>query len=108
MPASNVKIVVFVPPSHADAVREALGKAGAGVIGNYDYCTFSTRGVGRFRGNAQSHPVVGKAGVHESVEEERIETVAPRAMLDDILAAIKSVHPYEEAPVDIFPLENIP
>ncbi len=45
----NVKIVIFVPESHADIVREAMGKAGAGKIGNYSFCSFSSKGVGRFR-----------------------------------------------------------
>ena len=105
--SKNVKLVVFVPTAHADAVREALGKAGAGKIGNYDFCSFSSRGLGRFFGNERSHPVIGQAGKLETVEEERIEVVLPRAILTKVIAKIKSVHPYEEVVFDVYPLEDI-
>lgn len=107
MVPQTIKLVVFVPLSHADAVRQALGEAGAGKIGNYDFCSFSSRGVGRFKGNEQSHPAVGSAGVYEQVEEERIEVVVSRDLLKEIIAKIKSVHPYEEVPIDLYPLEHI-
>jgi len=47
--SNNVKIVVFVPETHTDTVREAMGKTGAGKIGNYTYCSFSSKGIGRFK-----------------------------------------------------------
>src|SRR5947209_8917967 len=43
------KLVVFVPADAAEQVRRALTTAGAGAIGAYDSCTFSTPGEGRFR-----------------------------------------------------------
>lgn len=105
--SEKVKLVVFVPLSHADAVRQALGEAGAGKIGNYDFCSFSSRGTGRYRGNEQSNPVIGMAGKHESVEEERIETVVPRSILKEVIEKMKAAHPYEEVAFDIYPLEEI-
>ncbi len=101
-----VKIVVFVPATHADKVREALAESGAGHIGNYDCCSFSVKGIGRFRGLEDSRPFIGKAGKIEEVEEERIETICPSEKLDEVLAAIKKVHPYEEPAIDIYPLLN--
>lgn len=101
-----VKIAVYVPSSHADKVRQALAAAGAGNIGNYDYCSFTTKGTGRFRGNEASKPFIGKAGQIEEIEEERIETICPRKRLDKVLAAVKKAHPYEEPAVDIYPLLN--
>lgn len=106
METKNVKLVVFVPLSSADAVRKALGEAGAGKIGNYDFCSFSTQGVGRFRGNEHSNPTLGKAGEFETVEEERIETIVPREILENVIEKVKSVHPYEEVAFDIYPLED--
>jgi hypothetical protein len=106
MIGNNVKLVVFVPVLHADAVRQALGEAGAGKIGNYDCCSFSTCGIGRFRGNEQSHPSIGEAGRLESVEEEKIETIVPRAILKEVIEKMKTVHPYEEVAFDIYPLEE--
>ena len=106
MKTKNVKFVVFVPLSHADAVRQSLGKAGAGKIGNYNFCSFSSRGIGRFRGNEKANPVIGKAENYEAVKEERIETIVPRKILKNIIKKIKAVHPYEEVAFDIYPLEN--
>lgn len=107
MLGNNVKLVVFVPLSHTDAVRRALGEAGAGTIGNYNFCSFSTRGVGRFRGNESSHPVIGSAEKYEQVEEERIEVVVSREILNAVVEKMKTVHPYEEVAFDVYPLEEV-
>lgn len=103
----NVKLVIFVPTSHAEAVRQELGKAGAGKIGNYDFCSFSSPGIGRFRGNSSSNPAIGTSGSYESVEEERIEVLVPRIILKDVISKVISVHPYEEVPYDIYALEDL-
>ncbi len=107
MNSNNVKIVVFVPETHTDVVRDAMGKAGAGKIGNYSHCTFSTNGVGRFRPEAGAKPHIGEVGKLEEVQEERIETVCSREKLQEVIKAIKEVHPYDEVAMDIYPLENI-
>lgn len=104
MNPKRVKLVVTAPISHADIVREALGKAGAGKIGDYDFCTFSVRGTGRFRGNENSNPTIGESGKFEEVEEERIETVCDFEKVPEILNAMKAVHPYEEPAYDVIPL----
>lgn len=106
MESKFLKIVVFVPVTHADKVREALAISGAGHIGNYDYCSFSLKGVGRFRPLEGSQPFIGESGKVEEVEEERIETICPREKLDEVLAEIKKVHPYEEPVIDLYPLLN--
>lgn len=107
MNTQNVKLVVFVPLSHTDVVRQTLGEAGAGKIGNYDFCSFSSRGTGRFRGNEKTNPAIGEAGKYEAVEEERIEVIVPRDILKEVIEKVKSVHPYEEIAFDIYPLENL-
>ena len=99
-----VKIVVFVPESHADAVREAIGGAGAGKIGGYTFCSFSSKGVGRFLPGDNTHPTIGEVGKFESVVEERIEVVCEKELLPQVVAAIKEVHPYEEVALDMYPL----
>lgn len=101
-----VKVVIYTPLSHADAVRKALAESGAGHIGKYDFCSFSTRGLGRFRGRKGSSPFIGKPGKVEEVEEERIETICPEKILPRVLEAIKKAHPYEEPAIDIYPLLN--
>lgn len=107
MKSDNVKIVVFVPETHTDIVRDAMGKAGAGKIGNYSYCTFSSKGTGRFKPEVGANPHIGEVGKPEEVSEERIETVCSREKLQEVLKAIKAVHPYDEIALDIYPLENI-
>ncbi len=106
METKNVKFVVFVPLSHTDAVRKVLGEAGAGKIGNYDFCSFSSRGTGRFRGDKKTNPAIGEVGKYEAAEEERIEVIVPRKILKEVIKKAKSVHPYEEVAFDIYPIEN--
>ena len=99
-----VKIVVFARETHADAVREAMGKAGAGKMGNYSFCSFSAKGIGRFKPEKGAHPTVGKVGRIESVSEERIETICERKRLKAVISAIPKVHPYEEPAFDVYSL----
>ena len=106
MKTKFVKIVVYVPLDKADLVRKAIGESGAGNIGNYDFCSFSSRGVGRFRPNDKAKPYVGKSGKIEEVEEERIEVICSREKAKAVIKEIKKVHPYEEIALDVFPLIN--
>jgi hypothetical protein len=107
MQSTHVKIVIFVPETYTDIVREAMGNAGAGKIGNYTHCTFSSKGIGRFKPEVGANPHIGEVGTHEEVIEERIETVCSRDILQDVVRAIREVHPYDEIAMDIYPLENI-
>lgn len=99
---SKLKIVTFVPLENADAVRRALGDAGAGVIGEYSYCSYSVTGKGRFMPSADAHPHIGQPGVAEIVDEERIEVVCDRSDAKAVIAAMKAVHPYEEVAFDMY------
>lgn len=103
----NYKLVVFVPAAHGDRLREAMGNAGAGVIGNYAHCSFTVRGIGRFTPAPGANPAIGEVGRPETVEEERIETVCPAASLKAVLAAIRRAHPYEEPAIDVYPLADL-
>ena len=107
MNSKNVKIVVFVPETHADVVREVMGRAGASQIGNYSFCSFSSKGKGRYKPEEGADPHIGKVGKFEEVDEERIETICPREKLGQVIAAIKKVHPYDEVALDVYPLEDI-
>lgn len=103
----NVKIVTFVPETHADIVRKAMGDAGGGRIGNYSHCSFSVKGKGRFTPLAGSNPTIGELGKPEEVDEERIEMICEFALLDKVIDAMKSVHPYEEIAYDVYPFVEI-
>ena len=100
----KVKIVTFVPIENADSVRQALGEAGAGKIGEYSYCSYSIIGKGRFLPSGRAHPHIGEPGKPELVTEERIEVVCDRNSAKAVIAAMKSAHPYEEVAFDIYPL----
>jgi len=102
----NKKIVVYVPLSHADKVREAIGNAGAGQLGKYSFCSFSVRGTGRFMPELGANPHIGNVGVPELVEEDRIEVTCKEDVVDEVISAIKSVHPYEEVALDVYSLDN--
>lgn len=101
------KIVVYVPESHADIVREAIGNAGAGKIGYYTHCMFTIKGTGQFKPGEGANPTIGEVGKLEKVEEERIETVCAEEKLKDVLKAIKENHPYEEPATDVYPIEVV-
>ena len=105
--SENVKLVVFVPETHADIVREALGKSGAGGIGNYSFASFSSKGVGRFKPEVGANPAIGSVGELEAVQEERIEVVCPREKIHEVLSALRAVHPYEEIAFDVYPLISL-
>lgn len=100
----QVKIVVFVPKSHTDVVRKAMGDAGAGKIGLYSHCSYSTDGIGRFVPLDGAHPTIGEVGKPEEVIEERIECVCDVSIAKNVITAMRKVHPYEEVAFDIYPL----
>ncbi len=104
MQFSRVKIITTVPPADADALREVLGKAGAGNIGEYSFCSFSCQGQGRFIPSENANPHIGKANKLEIVEEERIEVICDGANARQVIAALRQAHPYEEPAIDIVPL----
>lgn len=104
MEPSLYHLIVYTPVDAADKVRTALAIAGAGKIGAYDSCSFSTKGTGRFRPTEEANPAIGSAGNLEQVEEEKIEVVVPSEVLTDVLQAAKRVHPYEEPAIHVLPM----
>ncbi len=101
------KIVVYVPASHGDALRKAMGAAGAGVIGDYTHCMFTLTGTSQFKPGEGSNPHTGEVGKLSTVDEERIETVCDGDKLPGIVAAIRKTHPYEEPAFDVYPIELV-
>lgn len=102
------KLVVFAPLESADRVRDALTAAGAGGIGNYDSCSFTAEGQGRFRPLDGATPAVGLLGEVEVVAEARIESVLPRSRRREALEAVRAAHPYEEPAYDVIELAEVP
>ena len=89
-------LVVYVPASHTEQVLEAIGDAGAGRIGNYSHCSFTTPGTGRFTPHDGAEPYLGQVGTPEEVDEDRIECVVELPLLGAVVAALRATHPYEE------------
>ena len=100
------KLTTYVPVADADRVREALARAGAGVIGDYDSASFSTAGQGRFRPLEGAQPTIGEVGTLEVVDEVRIECVLARAARPSVVAAMLAAHPYEEPAYDVVELAD--
>lgn len=100
------KLAVYVPTAHLEAVRHAIGEAGAGAIGNYSHCTFSSTGIGTFLPGDRTTPFIGAHGVLERVEEARLETVVPESLLPQVLAAMRDAHPYEEVAYDVYHVDQ--
>lgn len=100
------KLVTFVPASHLEDVRNAVFMAGAGHIGNYDHCSFTSPGKGTFRGDEGTHPFAGEPGKFHTEEELRLEIVFPAYLESKITVALIRAYPYEEVAYDIYPVEN--
>ena len=100
----NRKLVVFVPPEALDPVRDALFEAGAGRIGAYERCSWYTEGTGTFLGGEGTDPAVGRAGREERVPELRLETLFPAERHEEVVAALRRAHPYEEPAFDVYEL----
>jgi hypothetical protein len=100
----SFKLVYFVPEEARDTTREAVFSAGGGVIGDYEHCSWYTKGTGTFHGGEGTAPAVGEAGRDERVEEYRVEIVVPAERLDAAVSALRAAHPYEEVALDVYPL----
>lgn len=106
LPQQLLKLVTYVPSSHADSVRQALFEAGAGTIGDYDACSYNSEGFGTFRAGESTHPYCGEIGELHQEPELRIEMVLPRHLRARVVRTLLQVHPYEEPAFDLIAIEN--
>lgn len=103
------KIITFCPPEYTDRIRDGLAALGAGIIGDYQRCSFELKGTGTFHGHAErSDPAIGQSGQLERVEETRLEMVCSANALAAVICSMRSFHPYEEPPIEILRLEARP
>ena len=103
---SLLKLAVYVPASHTDAVRDALFAAGCGEIGNYGSCSYNVEGFGTFKANEGCNPFCGNIGELHRENETRIETIMPSYIKGRVIKALLNAHPYEEPAYDIYPVKN--
>lgn len=108
VPKANTlkKLVTFIPKDAVQTVMDALHAAGAGNIGNYKNCSFSTTGTGTFQPTASANPKIGEPGKLEHVEENRVELIFPSVLEHHVIAALKAAHPYEEVAYYLTSLDN--
>src|SRR5262245_16890068 len=99
------KLVVFVPDSDLGKVSDALFGAGAGVIGQYNECSFRLAGKGTFFATDTTNPTVGQKGRREDVDEWRLEVVVPERLVAPVVAAMRKAHSYEEPAFDVYTLK---
>lgn len=104
--SSKCKIVVYVPASDLDKVSAALFQSGAGIIGNYQQCSFRISGTGTFLGTGPANPTVGQVGKLEEVNEFRLEVFCPSDQVSSAIQAMRSAHSYEEPAFDVYPLHE--
>lgn len=100
----RVMIVVNVPLHEADGIRKVVGEAGGGKLGNYGYCSFSVKGIGRSLPNKEANPTIGTIGQIEAIDEERIEISCDEDDATNIVRVIREASSYEEAAVFVYPL----
>ncbi|MCX6169228.1 MAG: Nif3-like dinuclear metal center hexameric protein [Ignavibacteriales bacterium] len=104
--SNQLKIVLFVPQSSLQKVSSEVFRAGGGIIGEYENCSFRIDGEGTFKGSEKSKPNIGKKNKLERVNEVRIEFIVDSWNLNKVISAIQKSHPYEEPAYDIYPLKN--
>ena len=100
-------IAVNVPVNEAHDMRRAIGRAGGGKLGEYNFCSFSIRGTGRFQPSVSANPTVGEPGQLETVEEERIEISCDKDDAANIVQAIRAASSYEEPAIFVYPLLSL-
>ena len=101
---NKVKIVVTIPPENTDEVRQAICNAGAGIIGEYSYCSSCTKSIGTFIPNDKANPFIGENNKLEILEEDKLEVVCELDKAKKVIDELRKVHPYEEPAIDIIPL----
>ena len=107
MTARRYKLVWFVPEEALDATRDAVFRAGAGRIGDYERCSWYTTGTGTFLGGEGTAPAIGEARREERTPELRVETVVAAERAAQVVAALLEAHPYEEAAYELYPIADL-
>ena len=101
---NKVKIFVTVPVENTEEIRNAVCKAGAGIIGEYTYCTTCVKSIGTFLPSDKANPYIGEKNKLEFVEEDKLEFICDIKKAKHVISELRKVHPYEEPAIDIVPL----
>lgn len=101
---NKVKIYVTIPEGYTEQVRNAICNAGAGVIGEYTFCTTSVKSIGTFIPSSNANPYIGKNNELEIVNEDKLEVICDIKIAKQVISELRKAHPYEEPAIDIVPL----
>ena len=101
---NRVKISVTIPIESVETVRKTMCESGAGIIGNYTYCSTSIKCIGSFKPDNDANPYIGENNKLEVVQEEKLEVVCDVDNVKKVISKLREVHPYEEPAIDIIPL----
>jgi len=96
-----LKFCFYVPASHLETVKDAVFQAGAGRIGNYEYCCWQVEGQGQFKPLLGAKPAIGHIDTLEKVSEYRVEMVCDESCIHAVMSAFRLAHPYEEPAYDV-------
>ena len=105
--ARYYQIIFYIPLEYCDIVKEAMFKAGAGKIGNYEACSFQTEGQGQFKPIRKANPFLGKKDKLEKVAEYKVEMLCVAEKLELVIEAMKHAHPYEQVAYGVFEMVDI-
>lgn len=101
------KLTTYIPKTQAEKLKNSLFNAGAGSIGNYSNCSFTSEGIGTFKANEAANPTIGEVGKRHSENEAQIQVTYQKSKEAGILNALFENHPYEEVAYEIYTLENV-
>ena len=102
-----IKLEIFIPETHFPQLQKALQEADAGHIGNYDSCLSYSPVIGTWRPLTGTHPYIGEQGTVSREPELKVEVTIRAEKLDETVAMIKAVHPYEEPVINVIPLYQV-
>ncbi len=98
------KLEIFIPETHFRKLQKALQDVDAGHIGNYDSCLSYSKVMGTWRPLEGTDPFIGNTGVISEEPELKVEVTIKAERMKDTIAAVKTVHPYEEPVINVIPL----
>ncbi|MBF0120560.1 MAG: Nif3-like dinuclear metal center hexameric protein [Desulfobacterales bacterium] len=104
---THVKLVCYIPVEYEQKILDAIFEKGVGKIGDYTCCSFRNHGIGSFKPGEATNPFKGKSGEIFHADEIRLELVLSNYELNDVISAIKKIHPYETMAYDVYPIKSI-
>ena len=104
---NHLKLETYIPETHLKALQVALQDIDAGHIGNYDSCMSYSKVIGTWRALDGANPYIGKPGEISEEPEIKVEVAIRAEQAEEVVAAVRRVHPYEEPVINLIPLLSV-